>query len=51
MANLSTKKWVRYEPALPGNLDLPEAQRFYLEVCAGLTVVELDQLRLSLIHI
>lgn len=45
MANLSTKKWARYEPALPGNAELPAAERFYLEVCAGLSVVELSDVR------
>lgn len=40
MADLSSKKWARYEPSLPGNAELPEAQRFYLEVAAGLSVIE-----------
>lgn len=40
MADLSSKKWVRYEPSIPGNAELPEAQRFYLEVQAGLSVLE-----------
>ena len=45
MPELSTKKWVRYEPALSGNSELPEAERFYLEVRAGLSVVDWDAAR------
>lgn len=43
MADLSSKKWVRYEPSIPGNAELPEAQRFYLEVQAGLSVLEYSE--------
>lgn len=35
MPELSVAKWVRYEPNIPGNLDLPAAERFFLEVRAG----------------
>lgn len=49
MPSLSTTKWVRYEPALPGNAELPEAERFHLEVCAGLSVVELADVREGLV--
>lgn len=45
MANLSTKQWVRYEPNIPGNLELPVAERFYLEVRAGLSTLELQAMR------
>lgn len=43
MAELSSKKWVRYEPSIPGNAELPEAQRFHLEVQAGLSVLEYSE--------
>lgn len=41
MLSLSLKKWVRYEPPIPGNLDAPKEQRFFVEVLSGLTKVEL----------
>lgn len=37
-------KWVRYEPDLGGNRQLPEAQRFFLEVACGLTKLQLERL-------
>lgn len=43
MADLSSKKWVRYEPSIPGNAELPEGERFYLEVQAGLSVLEYSE--------
>lgn len=42
MPSLSLSKWSRYEPSIPGNIELPEAERFFLEVAAGLSVVELQ---------
>lgn len=44
MASLSLQKWARYEPSIPGNLELPEAERFYLEVAAALPVVRFQAL-------
>lgn len=45
MPSLSLSKWVRYEPSIPGNLELPAAERFYLEVHAGLTVEQFETMR------
>src|SRR5687767_6794391 len=36
----SLARWERYEPAIGPNLQIPPHQRFYLRVCAGLTVGE-----------
>lgn len=44
MANLSLAKWARYEPSIPGNADLPVAERFFLEVASGLTVVRFQEM-------
>jgi hypothetical protein len=33
-------RWERYEPSLGNNLSLPEKERFYLRICAGLTLDE-----------
>jgi hypothetical protein len=43
MANLTLKKKVRYFPSIPGNLELPEAERFHLVVMSGLPKVVLEQ--------
>lgn len=40
MANLTMRKKVKYTPNLPGNLELPEAERFHLWVTAGLSVLQ-----------
>ena len=45
MADLSTKQWVRYEPGVPGNAELPASERLYFEVCAGLSVMEFQKVR------
>ena len=45
MPSLSLKRWVRYEPALPGNAELPVEQRFYLEVLVGLSTLEWEGMR------
>lgn len=39
--HLSLTRWVRYEPTLPGNLDLPDGKRFYLELLSGMTKAQL----------
>lgn len=36
----SLARWARYEPSLGNNLELPPGERFYLRVCAGLTIEE-----------
>lgn len=40
MADLSLKRWARYEPSIPGNAALPAAERFFLEVQGGLSTLE-----------
>lgn len=44
MPSLSMSAWVRFEPAIPGNLDLPQPERFFLELPAGLPKVRLAAL-------
>lgn len=44
MADLSLKRWARYEPGIPGNAELKPEERFYLEVQAGLSTVEVRSL-------
>lgn len=44
MLSLSLTQWARYEPSIPGNAALPVAERFHLEVCAGMPSVQFDAL-------
>jgi len=39
MAGLTLSRWARYEPSIPGNSDLVVAERFHLELCAGMSTV------------
>ena len=44
MPTLSLNKWARYEPSIPGNLDLPAAERFYLLVNASMPAIDFESI-------
>lgn len=49
MANLTRKpRWVRFEPDLGNNLELPPEERFYLEIASSLTKEQLTEAFLTL---
>jgi hypothetical protein len=48
MPVLSVSKWVRHEPNIPGNLDLPVAERFHLYVRAGVSSLDFEAYRAAL---
>lgn len=48
MPSLSMSAWCRYEPPIPGNLDLPPGERFFLELAAGLPKLRLLEMSESM---